>query len=158
MRFYKMTLLSVIFIFGIQSFVVAQVGGSPRGQQRNFGAGQGSNISYEAEKPDAGERAQENANLYAEELGIDAFKKEVLKNYLKDYYLEKFDITYSTTIPAIEKRAQLDAAKVKFEKQMIPVFSKENVRQILAFEDIGAKKIKKEKKKRKKKKKNKDKG
>ncbi|RMB63960.1 hypothetical protein EAX61_00840 [Dokdonia sinensis] len=157
MRFYKIVLLSVIAIFGAQS-LVAQIGGSQRSQQRGYGVGQGSNISYEAEKPDAGERAQENANLYAEELGIDAFKKEVLKNYLKDYYIQKFDVTYSTTLESIEKRKLLDAAKVKFEKQMAPVFSEENVSQILAFEDIGAEKIKKEKKKRKKKNKKKRKG
>lgn len=151
MRFYKISLLSVLLVFGVHT-LVGQVGGSAR-SQRGYGAGQGgSGISYEAEKPNAAERAQENANLYAEELAIDAFKKEVLKNYLKDYYVEKFDVAYSTTLTSIEKQTQLDIAKVKFEKQMAPVFLEETVSQILAFEDIGAAKIKKEKKKRKKKK------
>lgn len=158
MKFLKISLVALVTLLGVQTLTAQQgFGRAPQRGERGYSPPP-RNITYEEAKPDATLRAQENATLYAEELGIDAFKKEVLKNYLKEYYVEKFDVIYSKTLPGSEKQTLLDAAKVKFEKQMKPVFLEENVDQILAFEDIGARKIKKAKKKRKKKNGKKDKG
>lgn len=109
------------------------------------------------EKPDANLISIERSDMYAELLDVDVFTKEVLKNYLKDYYATVINVSYDEEMPLKDKQERVKLEKKKLENSLGDIFNEEQVERIMIEEETGTegKKYKKEKRK-KKRKKNKD--
>ena len=82
------------------------------------------------------------------------FTKEVLKNYLKDYYATAINISYNQEMPLKDKQEKIELEKKKLKKSLGDIFNEEQVERIMLEEETGAegKKYKKEKRKKKRKK------
>ena len=149
------TCLAVMLLLLVTSTATAQNLGSIQRGQRGYTPPPRAIEAGEPEKPDTNLMAQEKAAIYAEALQIDAFKKEVLRSYLEDYYKEKIDISYNPELKYDEKQPLLNAASKKYEERLVEVFDQEQINQLLAYEEIGVGDDKKESKKKKKRKKRK---
>jgi len=152
----------ILFLLGAFATSIAQNLGSVQRGQRGYTPPPRALEAGEPEKPDVNIMAQENATRYAQDLNIDAFKKEVLKSYLKDFYREKIDISYNPELKFDEKQPLIIAANNKFEKQLTEILNTDQIATLIAYEQLGMspqddKKDKKDKKKKKKKKRKKDK-
>lgn len=149
----------ILFLLGTITSSLAQNLGSIQRGQRGYTPPPRALEAGEPEKPDVNIMAQENATRYAQELNMDAFKKEVLKSYLKDFYREKIDISYNPELKFDEKQPLIIAANNKFEKRLIEILDADQIETLLSFEQLGLKPKdeKKDKKKKKKKKRKKDK-
>lgn len=154
----KSRLLTFFFLaLGIHA-LSAQGFNRQRGGQRAIAPPQ-QQTQYEPERPDADVLSIERANMYQEILDIDVFTKEVLKNYLKDYYTAAIDLNFNTDISLEDKRDLINLERKKFEKSLKEVFTEEQVQTILTEEEVGTKKkeydkLNKEKARKKKKRKN----
>lgn len=156
----KRTVFLILILFlGTLSIGAQNLGSIQRGQRgyspppRQLDAG-------EPEKPDVNQLSIDKATLYKEMLGIDAFQKEILRSYLKDYYTAKIDIDYNPDLKFEDKQKQINVEQKKFEKVLKEVFTDDQVEQILIEEQFGnrakeKKKEEKDAKKKKRKKKNK---
>jgi len=140
--------------FGVQ----AQQG---YGSQYRSNGRQGNSIAQaptgqptEPEKPDANLISAERAIMYQELLGVDVFTKEVLKNYLNDYYTMALDVGFDKEMLAEDKRKAIEEGKKKLEKSLGDILNEEQVARVMAEEATGAesKKYKKDKKKEKRRK------
>lgn len=155
----KYTLVFALVLFvGILSVEAQNLGNIQRGQ-RGYSPPARQTEAGEPEKPDVNQLSIEKATLYKEMLGIDVFQKEVLRTYLKDYYIARVDIDYNPELKFEDKQKLINTEQKKFEKALKEVFTEDQVEQILLEEQFGnrAKKKKKEDKKDKKNKKRKNK-
>lgn len=148
----------LLFVFTCFSVQAQRGYGSPYGNSgRNRSAvprAGGNQAALEPEKPDANILSAEKGEMYAELLGVDVFTKEVMKNYLKDYYGSLIAIGFDKDMPVEDKRKGVELEKKKLEKNLSSILNEEQVRQIMVEEESGAKskKYKKEKRKKRKKK------
>lgn len=150
----------ILFLLGTFTTSIAQNLGSVQRGQRGYTPPPRALEAGEPEKPDVTVMAQENATRYAQELNIDAFKKEVLKSYLKDFYREKIDISYNTELKFDDKQPLLIEANTRFEKKLTEILNADQIGALMSYEQMGIKpnddKKDNKKKKRKKRKKNKN--
>ncbi|MBE16480.1 MAG: hypothetical protein CL867_09535 [Cytophagaceae bacterium] len=149
---FLLTLLGVGLLLVTTTTAAAQNLGSIQRGQRGYTPPPRAIEAGEPEKPDTNLMAQEKAAIYAEALQIDAFKKEVLRSYLEDYYKEKIAVSYNPELKYDEKQPLLNAASKKYEARLAEVFDKDQINQLLAYEEIGVGGDKKERKKKKRKK------
>lgn len=124
-------------------------GNSGRGRSSVPRAG-GNQAAYEPEKPDANILSSEKGEMYATLLGVDVFTKEVLKNYLKDYYSSLIAIGFDKEMPVEEKRKGVEAEKKKLKSSLGSILNEEQVQRIMIEEESGKESKKYEKEKRKK--------
>ena len=139
--------------------LIAQIGGNQRGLRNQQGLNP-VNERIEPNKdtpPDVNVLSQEKADFYQEMIGIDDFQKEVLKMFFKDYYAKSSSIAYDKNLALDEKEDKISAEKELLEKNLLEVFSEEQVETIMTEEQFGSKfrELKKEKRKEKKQKKRK---
>ena len=150
----------ILFLLGTITTSVAQNLNSIQRGQRGYTPPPRALEAGEPEKPDVNVMAQENATHYAQELNIDAFKKEVLKSYLKDFYREKIDITYNPELKFNEKQPLIIEANSRFEKRLVEILNADQIEALISYEQLGITpkddKKDKKKKKRKNRKKNKN--
>ncbi len=151
-------LCAISFVFegtsqnvGNQFIQPGQAGYSPGPRTREAG---------EPAPPDVNILSQERADMYQEILSIDDFQKEVLKTFLKDYYGKSSAIAFDVNLKFEDKQKAINQEKKTLEKNLLDVFSPDQVEAILNEEQFGSKtkeyKKEKKKEKRKKRKKNKD--
>jgi len=158
MRFIQIMML--LLVLGISSTTIAQVSPfAPERGQRGYTPPPKYSGPQSPEKPDVMLLSQSRADFYEEELGIDAFEKEVLKTYLKNYYTETVAIEFDEKLKFEDKAERLVVHKVALETELQSFLNNEQVSFILDNERVGgtAKSAKKSKKKKKKKKKKKSK-
>lgn len=150
-------LLVVLFLIAGTTVSNAQNLGSVQRGQRGYSPPPRQPDAGEPEKPDANLLSIERADMYQKILDIDVFTKEVLKSYLRDYYVATVNIGYNPDLKFEEKREQINAERKKFEVSLKEVFTDEQVEKILTEEEFGKeeKKIEKEKRKGKRNKKRK---
>ena len=143
----------VIFLILVSYGIQAQGFGRNTGRQGNS-LPQAPTGQSAPEKPDANLISIERSEMYAELLGVDVFTKEVLKNYLKDYYATAINISYNQEMPLKDKQEKIELEKKKLKKSLGDIFNEEQVERIMLEEETGAegKKYKKEKRKKKRKK------
>ncbi|MFT5752045.1 MAG: hypothetical protein ACI828_001540 [Flavobacteriales bacterium] len=144
----------ILFLLGAFTTGIAQNLGAVQRGQRGYVPPPRALEAGEPEKPDVNVMAQENATRYAQELNIDAFTKEVLKSYLKDFYREKIDISYNPELKFDDKQPLIMTANSKFEKRLTEILNADQIEALISFEQLGMK-PKDDKKKKKKKKKDK---
>lgn len=149
----------ILFLLGTFTTSIAQNLNSIQRGQRGYTPPPRALEAGEPEKPDVNVMAQENATRYAEELKIDAFKKEVLKSYLKDFYREKIDISYNPDLKFDQKQPLIIDANSRFEKRLVEILNADQIETLISYEQLGMspKDEKKDKKKKKKKKRKKNK-
>lgn len=145
-----------MLLFGTFTTSIAQNLGSVQRGQRGYTPPPRAIEAGEPEKPDINIIAQEKATLYAEKLNIDAFKKEVLKSYLKDFYREKIDISYNPDLKLEEKQPLIIVANNKFEKRLTEILDADQIETLLSIEQLGMRPKEEKKKKKKKRKKTKN--
>tara|TARA_R110002051_G_scaffold3333_1_gene18054 strand:+ start:60804 stop:61322 length:519 start_codon:yes stop_codon:yes gene_type:complete len=150
----------ILVLLGTFTTSIAQNLGSVQRGQRGYTPPPRALEAGEPEKPDVIVMAQASATRYAQELKIDAFKKEVLKSYLKDFYREKVDIAYNPELKFDEKQPMIIEANARFEKKLVEILNAEQIGTLMSYEQLGVKpnddKKDTKKKKRKKRKKNKN--
>lgn len=100
------------------------------------------------ERPDANVLSIERAEMYQKILDIDVFTKEVLKNYLKDYYSAAIAINFDADVNLADKRDLINIERKKFEKSLKEIFSEEQAQIILTEEELGKEKEKYDKEKK----------
>lgn len=145
----------VVFLILVSYGVQAQgYGYGNSGRNRSTIPQAGAGQQSAPERPDANLISIERSDMYAELLEIDVFTKEVLRNYLKDYYVAAIDISYNNEMPIKDKQEKIELEKKKLEKSLGDIFNEEQVDRIMREEASGAegKKYKKEKRKKKRKK------
>ena len=135
--------------------LIAQIGGNQRGLRNQQGLNP-VNERIEPNKdtpPDVNVLSQEKADFYQEMIGVDDFQKEVLKMFLKDYYAKSSSVAYDKNLALDEKEDKISAEKELLEKNLLEVFSEEQVETIMTEEQFGSKfrELKKEKRKEKRK-------
>lgn len=143
----------ILILLGTFTTSVAQNLNSIQRGQRGYTPPPRALEAGEPEKPDVNVMAQENATRYAQELNIDAFKKEVLKSYLKDFYREKIDVTYNPELKFDEKQPLIIEANTRFEKRLVEILNADQIEALISYEQLGMtpKDDKKDKKKKKRK-------
>lgn len=106
----------------------------------------------EVTKPEIDEYTDERATLYTDKFGFDAFQKEVLKKFLKNYYIQKHEIEFNPALKFEDKLTLINDQQIAFQKELETFLTPEQVSNIMAEEQYGekSKKSKKDKKKKKK--------
>jgi len=155
MKFFNICLLFVLLGFGLNVQAQYNQFGRPaqRGE-RGYVPPPRPVAVKEVEKPEIDEYTEDRATLYSEEFGFDAFQKEVLKKYLKKYYLQKLDVEYNPDLKYEDKLSIIGDQQKIFKKDLSSFLTEAQVLSILEREQYG-KKAKKKKKKDKKNKKGK---
>jgi len=155
MKFFNICLLFVLVGFGLNVQAQYNQFGRPaqRGE-RGYVPPPRPVAVKEVEKPEIDEYTEDRATLYSEEFGFDAFQKEVLKKYLKKYYLQKLDVEYNPDLKYEDKLSIIGDQQKIFKKDLSSFLTEAQVLSILEREQYG-KKAKKKKKKDKKNKKGK---
>ena len=129
----------------------SQFNSQRRGQGRNGSIAPSAGIeNREPEKPDFKQMAEERVAIYAQELELDPFTKEVVKTHAKDYYKKKLDIQFDKNLNRDDKLPLLNELEKKYETNLGEVLSQEQVQKILSLEQFGTRQIEKQKKRKSK--------
>ncbi len=112
----------------------------------------------EIERPEINAYSEERAVYFSEQLGFDAFQKEVLKTYLKNYYTAKHDVEFNPDLKYNEKLPLISKHQESFRQELITFLKPEQVTFIMKEEHSGSKEIKSKREGKWKKRKRKNKG
>ncbi len=156
----RLVIFLVFFFFSFGHSLVAQNGWNrPQRGERGYSPPARVPNAVEPESPDPIILSQERADMYQKLLGIDNFQKEVLKNFLRDHYSKTSTIAFDKDLKFDDKQKAINQEKKTLEKNLLDVFSADQVEAILNEEQFGSKtkEYKKEKKKEKRKKRKKNK-
>ena len=155
MKFFNILLLFVLFGYGLNVQAQFNQFGRPaqRGE-RGYVPPPRPVAVKEIEKPEIDEYTEDRATLYSEEFGFDAFQKEVLKRYLKKYYVQKLDVEYNPDLKYEDKLSLIQGQQKVFKKDLSSFLTDSQVLSILEREQYG-KRTKDKKNKKNKGKKNK---
>lgn len=154
MKTLKFTLLFFGILFAQQA-VMAQVGYRPpqQGQRGYIPPTTQRTGNYNAGPRDAASIVSERMPTYEEELKLDAFKVEILRTKLLDYYAKREAIRIDYSIKFAERQDAFYKLEEDLLAELGTIFSPEEIEGFKKIQFLDEKELKK--KKRKKKKKNK---
>ncbi|WP_051908105.1 hypothetical protein [Flavimarina sp. Hel_I_48] len=153
-KYLVLILFSVLAISELQ----AQYGGYGRGGYGN-GYGRGGYGSQRSSIPSAGPTQAEPEEVkpsdiveerlpdYQAEFNLDAFKLEVLRNILEDYYATLIALQKDKTMDAESMRKSYESEQKDLKASLTGILSKEDVEKLVAM-DFSPKAVKKRKKAR----------
>lgn len=153
----KIIVLALFCLLGV-SELQAQYGGRGRGYGNNNGYGNGygrqrSSIpsagpsQAEPEEVKPSDIVEERLPDYQAEFNLDAFKIEVLRNILEDYYTELIALQKDKTLDAESMRESYEREQKDLKSRLTGILSQEEVEKLVTM-DFSSKAVKKRQKSR----------